>query len=92
MKAVVHQSPKGLAELKITEVTEREAGMGEVKVSLKAAGLNHRDLLVQIWDRPTDDAVILGSDGAGIVEAVGEGVSKVKIGDEVIINPSLGWP
>src|SRR5699024_10728607 len=32
-----------------------------------------------------------GSDGAGVVAAVGEGVTNVQVGDEVIINPSLRW-
>src|SRR5699024_3177660 len=36
-------------------------------------------------------ALTLGSDGAGIVESVGEGVDHITIGDEVIINPSLRW-
>ena len=36
--------------------------------------------------------MILGSDGAGIVETVGDGVSGIKEGDEVVINPSLNWP
>jgi NADPH:quinone reductase-like Zn-dependent oxidoreductase len=35
--------------------------------------------------------VTLGSDGAGVVSAVGEGVPTVRVGDEVVVNPTLGW-
>src|SRR5690625_3565110 len=38
-----------------------------------------------------EEALILGSDGAGVIEAVGEGVDQFAVGDEVIINPSLRW-
>ena len=34
----------------------------------------------------------LGSDGAGVVSAIGLGVSRWAVGDEVVINPTLGWP
>ncbi|WP_066192735.1 MULTISPECIES: zinc-binding dehydrogenase [Gracilibacillus] len=63
----------------------------EVVVALRAAGLNHRDLMMKdrIGNQP--DIYTLGSDGAGVVEKVGSEVSRFKIGDEVIINPSLNW-
>lgn len=64
---------------------------GEVVVQLRVAGLNRRDLYIP--KRMGDGAgpLILGSDGAGIVESVGKGVTQFKHGDEVIINPSLRW-
>ncbi|MFC4078003.1 zinc-binding dehydrogenase [Salinithrix halophila] len=92
MQAMVHQGTKGLEGLKVMEMGEREPSKGEVKVALKNAGLNHRDLRVLFWDRSSEEPTILGSDGAGIVEAVGEGVTGLRSGEEVIINPSLGWP
>src|SRR5699024_12416907 len=36
-------------------------------------------------------ALIIGSDGEGIIEAIGSAVKDVKVGDEVIVNPSLCW-
>src|SRR5690625_5798188 len=63
----------------------------EVVVKLKVAGLNRRDLYIQRRMGSKEDALILGSDGAGVIEAVGEGVNQFEVGDEVIINPSLGW-
>ena len=86
VKAFVIES----GELKIKEMQEPQAKAGEVLVSLKAAGLNRRDLgLINRYDKP--EALIIGSDGAGVVEAVGEGVTAFKQGDEVIVNPGLRW-
>jgi NADPH:quinone reductase-like Zn-dependent oxidoreductase len=61
-----------------------------VVVELVTAALNRRDFW--IWrasSRPLP--VTLGSDGAGRVALVGEGVDGVSPGDEVVINPALGW-
>jgi S-(hydroxymethyl)glutathione dehydrogenase/alcohol dehydrogenase len=55
---------------------------GEVLVKLMAAGLCHTDYDSLSWKAP----LILGHEGAGIVEAVGEGVTSVKPGDKVILN------
>lgn len=78
-------------ELKLIEMDEPAPKHGEVVVKLKTAGLNRRDLYIPNRYGSDREALILGSDGAGIVEKTGEGVSKFKEGDEVIINPSLRW-
>jgi len=78
-------------ELRLTEMPEPEAQHGEVVVRLKVAGLNRRDLYIQNRWGKKDVPLILGSDGAGIIEAIGEGVTDFTIGDEVMINPSLNW-
>jgi len=91
MKAIVHEGKAGFAGLSYREMEVTEPKTGEVRVKLKTAGLNHRDIFVLDRHKPTDPPLVIGSDGAGIIEAVGEGVSHVKVGDEVIINPSLGW-
>jgi zinc-binding alcohol dehydrogenase/oxidoreductase len=91
MKAVVHAEKTGFAGLSCREFEEMEPKAGEVRVRLKTAGLNHRDLFVLTRHKPTDPPLIIGSDGAGIIDAVGEGVTGVQVGDEVIINPGLGW-
>lgn len=78
-------------ELNINEMPEPKVEKGEVVVALKIAGLNRRDLYIKNrWGKKAE-ALILGSDGAGVVEAIGEGVDHISIGDEVIINPALGW-
>lgn len=91
MKAVVHAGLKGLNGLTYKDISEREPGYGEVKIKLKTAGLNHRDLFI-ISDRTERDApLIIGSGGAGTIEEVGEGVSHLTVGTDVIINPCIGW-
>lgn len=92
VKAVVHHQPEGFDGLKVMDMKESNPGPGEVKVALKTSGLNHRDIWTLFRKRDSTDPVILGSDGAGVVEAVGEGVDRVHVGDKVVINPSLGWP
>ncbi|MGN7175768.1 alcohol dehydrogenase [Paenibacillus sp. FSL R5-0490] len=91
MKAIIHEGKAGLAGLSSGEIEMPEPGAGEVRVKLKTAGLNHRDLFVLNRHKPEDPALVIGSDGAGIIDAVGDGVRDVKPGDEVIINPGLGW-
>src|SRR5690625_1317806 len=78
-------------ELKIKDMPEPKVEKGEVIVALKVAGLNRRDLYIKNRWGIKEEALILGSDGAGIIEAVGEGVDQFKVGDEVLINPALRW-
>lgn len=87
MKAFVLQRGK----LAVKEVEAPSVQAGEVMVDLKVAGVNRRDLYIPNRVGEVDDALILGSDGAGVIEAVGEDVTNVEVGDEVIINPALGW-
>lgn len=91
MKALVHEGKTGLAGLSYKEFEEASPQTGEVKVKLKGAGLNHRDLFILTRHKETDPPLVIGSDGAGIVESIGDGVTNVKVGDEVMVNPSLFW-
>lgn len=91
MKAVVHAGKEGLKGVTYREIGEILPGKGEVRVKLKVAGLNHRDLFVVHRHKLTAPPLIIGSDGAGIIDAVGEGVDSDQIGAEVLINPGLGW-
>ncbi|GAA0440553.1 zinc-binding dehydrogenase [Lentibacillus halophilus] len=87
MRAYVHE--EGALHLK--DMNKPFADHGQVTVALKTAGMNRRDCAVP--GRRGDDAkaLILGSDGAGVIESAGEGVTAFSPGDEVIINPALGW-
>lgn len=78
-------------QFKLKDMQEPEAKSGEVVVRLKTAGINRRDLglLKRYGDNP--EALVVGSDGAGIIESVGDGVMGFSEGDEVIINPALRW-
>ncbi|MEO6520742.1 MAG: zinc-binding dehydrogenase [Mucilaginibacter sp.] len=87
MKAIVLESAENPIVYK--EVDKPVLQAGEVLVQLKAAALNRRDYWITVGKYggikyPT----ILGSDGAGIVSEVGEGVDANLIGKEVVINPS----
>jgi zinc-binding alcohol dehydrogenase/oxidoreductase len=75
----------------VVSLPDPAPGDDEVVIALKAASLNRRDLW--IWRQPGYCAlpVTLGSDGAGIVEAVGSGVSDIAVGDEVVMYPVFGW-
>ncbi|GAB4037673.1 quinone oxidoreductase family protein [Spirosoma gilvum] len=68
------------------------AGPGQVLIKVKAAALNHRDVYIQQALYPGIKLpVILGSDGAGVVEEVGEGVDRVWREQSVVINPAMRW-
>jgi zinc-binding alcohol dehydrogenase/oxidoreductase len=75
----------------LQEVPDPEPGRGEVAIALRAAALNRRDRWVWTMPRYCELPVTLGSDGAGIVTAVGAGVDGVAPGDEVVFDPTLGW-
>ncbi|MCM3711791.1 zinc-binding dehydrogenase [Sporosarcina luteola] len=87
MKALIHVN----GQLKIDEMEEPIASIGEVVVTLHAAGMNRRDIKIPERRGDMKEPLILGSDGAGVIESLGEGVDSWEIGDEVIINPSLRW-
>ncbi len=78
--------------VRLTDVPKPTAGPGEVLIQLRAAALNHRDVFIQQGLYPGIKLpVTLGSDGAGVVAEVGEGVDPVWRGQAVIINCALNW-
>jgi len=84
MQAMTLKSPGGLDQLSLKNVEPTVPGPGEVQVEVKASSLNFHDYVVVLGLLPTDDGRIPLSDGAGIVTAVGEGVSKFQVGDKVL--------
>jgi NADPH:quinone reductase-like Zn-dependent oxidoreductase len=92
MKAIVLREFGGPEKLRYEEVPDPTPGPGEVLIRLKTAALNRRDYFITHNQYPgVKLPTILGSDGAGEVAALGEGVDGFQIGQEVIINPSLNW-
>ncbi len=90
MKALVLNRPH--EPLRFTDQPAPKPGRGEVLVALKAAALNRRDYWVTEGLYPDIRCpVILGSDGAGVVTAVGRGVGSHWLGQAVIINPGYYW-
>jgi alcohol dehydrogenase len=78
--------------LTVGEIDLAPPQTGEVLVRIAAAGLCHSDLSVINGDRPRPVPMVLGHEGAGIVEAVGDGVSDLAAGDHVVFVfvPSCG--
>ena len=78
--------------LSVETVTLDPPRRGEVLVAVKAAGLCHSDLSVINGDRPRPLPMALGHEAAGVVEALGEGVTDLQIGDHVVMvfMPSCG--
>lgn len=92
MQAIILRDLGGPEQLRMETVPDPQPGPGEVVVRLHAAALNHRD----VWIRKGLYAgiklpVILGSDGAGEVVAVGPGGDAKLVGQEVVINPGMDW-
>lgn len=91
MRALVLEGA-GIEGARLTQRPDPTPGPGEVLIRLRAAALNHRDLWACRGWKPGAKPVVLGSDGAGIVASLGEGVADLALESEVVINPSLHWP
>lgn len=92
MKAIVLRQLGEASNLVLEDVDDPQPGPGEMVVRLRSAALNHRD----VWIRRGLYAgiklpIILGSDGAGDVESVGEGVDGSWVGRSVVVNPGIDW-
>jgi len=78
--------------LLISDIPKPVVQKGQVLVCIKAAALNRRDQWIRQGMYPNIQfGTVLGSDGAGLVEEIGAGVSEDWIGKEVIINPNVNW-
>ncbi|MDQ6697522.1 MAG: Zn-dependent alcohol dehydrogenase [Actinomycetota bacterium] len=67
-------------------------GPGEVRIKMAASGVCHSDLSVQNGTIPLPNPIVLGHEGAGVVEEVGAGVTRVASGDHVVLSfvPACG--
>ncbi|MFI0981218.1 Zn-dependent alcohol dehydrogenase [Streptomyces sp. NPDC021093] len=74
----------------VDDLEIRDPGPGEVLVAIAAAGLCHSDLSVTDGTIPFPVPVVLGHEGAGVVEAVGAGVAHVAPGDHVALSTLAG--
>src|SRR6202167_3319563 len=83
---------EGSPKFEIMELDVDEPGVGEVKIKYVAAGLCHSDLHLIDGDIVPRFPIVAGHEGAGIIEAVGPGVTRVKEGDHVVCSfiPSCG--
>jgi NADPH:quinone reductase-like Zn-dependent oxidoreductase len=89
MKVAAVKKPGGLDKLVIEERPDPTPGPGQVLVRVRASSLNYHDFVVVLGGIPTPDGRIPMSDGACEVVALGEGVTRWKVGDKVL---SLFFP
>jgi NADPH:quinone reductase-like Zn-dependent oxidoreductase len=84
VRAIKLKKPGGLDNLQLVEIEPTEPKSGEIRVRNHASSLNFHDYVVAIGLLAVDDGRIPMSDGAGIVEAVGPGVTEFQVGDKVM--------
>lgn len=90
MRAVVAQQAGGPEVLTVTDRPDPEPGPGELVVELAAAGVNFIDTYLRAGVYPTSYPHVPGSEGAGVVARVGEGVTGVSTGDRVAWESASG--
>jgi NADPH:quinone reductase-like Zn-dependent oxidoreductase len=92
MDAVRLHETGGPQSLRLDRIPMPAAGEGEVLVRLRAAALNHRDVFITQGLYPNIRMpVTLGADGAGEIVAVNGDSLALHAGEEVVIDPMLGW-
>ncbi|MHA0318649.1 NAD(P)-dependent alcohol dehydrogenase [Sphingomonas melonis] len=82
--AAVARTPKGA--FSIEEVTVEAPRAGEVRVKIAGVGLCHTDLVFRDQFAPYPLPAVLGHEGAGVIEEVGEGVEGLAVGDRVVLG------
>ena len=92
MKAITLRQPGGLDRLELVQLRDPGApGPGEIRVRIRASSLNFHDLAVVLGKAPVADRRIPMSDGAGVVEAIGDRVDAFAIGDHVVSTFFPEW-
>ncbi len=93
MKTVVIQSAFGIENLHVIDQPEPTPGPGQVLLKMKAWSLNYRDLLVVkgLYNPKLKLPFVPLSDGVGEVIGIGDGVTRVKVGDRVAGCFMQGW-
>ena len=89
MRAVRIHEDGGPEVLVLEEAPDPEPAPSEVLVRLRASALNHLDVWIRKGLPSVPKPRILGADGAGVVEALGDGVAGFDLGERVVLNPGI---
>lgn len=84
IRAAVLDEPQGALQIQTLELEDPRAD--EIRVRLVATGVCHTDISVMGRPFPVPQPIVLGHEGAGVVEAVGSAVRKVQVGDRVVLS------
>jgi NADPH2:quinone reductase len=90
MKAVFVEQPGGVENLKYGDIPKPSPGPGQALVKIAASGVNYIDIYFRKGVYPAPPPIVLGSEGAGTVEAVGPEVTDVAPGDRVAYAMARG--
>ncbi len=90
MKVIVVEQPGGPEQMRLVEWPKPAPGPGQALVKIAAAGVNFIDIYHRTGLYKVDPPITLGMEAAGVVEAVGDGVSEVAPGDRVAYAMSRG--
>ena len=90
MKAVFVTDPGGVDKLRYADLPMPKPGPGEALVKIHAAGVNFIDIYFRTGLYKAEPPVVLGLEGAGVVEQAGEGVTGVAAGDRVAYAMARG--
>jgi NADPH2:quinone reductase len=90
MKALLSKQAGGPETLVLEDIAEPLAGPGQVRVAVRACGVNFPDLLIiqDLYQYKPPRPFAPGAEVAGVVDAVGEGVENVRVGDRVLLSPA----
>src|ERR1044071_5525601 len=94
MKAIQVSGFGGTDKLELVDLPEPVPGPGEVAIAVEAAGVNYADVMMRrgLYAGAPQPPFVLGLEVAGKVTALGEGVTKVAVGQDVIaMTPSRGY-
>jgi len=92
MKAIVLKRIGGPASLQLTEVPEPQAGAGEVRIRMLYAGINFAEIMSRkgLYSWAPRRPYILGMEGTGIIDQVGEGMDPSRMGEYVVVGAQHG--
>jgi NADPH:quinone reductase len=92
MKALLSKQPGGPETLVLEDIPAPRPGAGEVLLAVKACGVNYPDALIiqDLYQTKPPRPFAPGMEIAGVVESVGDGVTRLKAGDRVVSVPGFG--